>query len=241
MPREFTMRKNVEDWERVMSIGAGAALLATAVWRRANRSAGITGAGLIARGLSGRCPVNAALGRTRRRDDPRRALAGQRGLRLEETITIARPVEEVYAFWRDLRNLPRFLRHLERVTVLDDSRSHWVLRGPGGIRLEWDAEIINLIPFELIGWKSLAGADVASAGSVRFRALDDQTTEVRVLLQYDPPAGKVGASFAWLAGQAPSTLLGEDLGRMKQWLETGALDDAADENAETFSWLIVDA
>jgi len=235
------MRKNVEDWERVMSIGAGAALVATAVWKRTSRSAGITGAGLIARGVSGVCPVNAALGRTRRRDDTRRALAGPRGLRLEETVTIARPVEEVYAFWRDLRNLPRFLRHLDRVTVLDDSRSHWVLRGPGGVRLEWDAEVINLIPFELIGWKSLAGADVASAGSVRFRALDDQSTEVRVLLQYDPPAGKLGASLAWLAGQAPSMMLREDLCRLKQWLESGAPDEVADEDAAKFSWLIVDA
>jgi uncharacterized membrane protein len=235
------MRKNVEDWERVISISAGAALLATAVWKRANRSAGLTGVGLIARGVSGVCPVNAALGRTRRRDDPRRALSGSRGLRLDQTITIARPVEEVYAFWRDLRNLPRFLRHLDRINVLDDERSHWVLRGPGGIRLEWDAEIINLIPFELIGWKSLPGADVASAGSVRFRALDADSTEVHVLLQYDPPAGKLGASLAWLAGQAPSTMLHDDLYRMKELLETGTWGQTTDDDADKFSWLIVES
>ena len=235
------MRKNVEDWERILSVGAGAALVATAVSRRAHRSAGLTGVGLIARGVSGVCPVNAAIGRTRRRDDPKRALAGARGLLLDQTITIARPVEAVYAFWRDLRNLPRFLRHLDRVTVLDDERSHWVLRGPAGLRLEWDAEIINLIPFELIGWKSLPGADVASAGSVRFRALDDNSTEVRVRLQYDPPAGKLGASLAWLAGQGASTMLHDDLCRLKQWLETGASGQTTDVAAEDFSWLIVEA
>jgi uncharacterized membrane protein len=235
------MRKNVEDWERMLSIGAGAALVTAAVWKRRYRSVGLSGVGLIARGLSGLCPVNAAMGRTRRRDDPRRALAGSRGLRLDQTIAIARPVEAVYAFWRDLRNLPRFLRHLDRVTVLDDARSHWVVRGPGGLRLAWDAEIINLIPFELIAWKSLPGADVASAGSVRFRALDDNSTEVRVVLQYDPPAGKLGASLAWLAGQGPSAMLRDDLCRLKQWLETGALGQLADDDAESFNWLIVDA
>lgn len=235
------MRKNVEDWERILSVGAGAALLATAVSKRAHRSAGFTGVGLIARGVSGVCPVNAAIGRTRRRDDPKRALAGARGLLLDQTITIARPVEAVYAFWRDLRNLPRFLRHLDRVTVLDDTRSHWVVRGPAGLRLEWDAEIINLIPFELIGWKSLQGAEVASAGSVRFRALGDNSTDVHVRLQYDPPAGKLGASLAWLVGREPAAMLRDDLCRLKQWLETGASGQTTDDDAEDFSWLIVEA
>lgn len=215
----FGVHRNLNDWERVLSVAVGAALLVSGIRRRGWKS-GASGAGLIARGLTGFCPVNAAVGRKRLRDDPKRALAGSRGFRLEDAVTIARPVEDVYAYWRDLTNLPLFMPALERVDMPDRWHSHWVMRGPAGMRVEWDAEVINEEPPTLIAWQSLPGADMASAGSVNFTPTR-LGTEVRVLMQYNPPAGKMGGVVAWLAGQSPAFQLREDLRRLKQLLETG--------------------
>jgi len=212
--------QNVNDWERLLSIAAGVALVAVAVKvPRLRGATGTAGIGLIARGTSGVCPVNGAIGRHRRRDDTRAALGGSRGIHLQEEVLIRRPVDEVYAYWRALDHLPEFMQDVERVDVLDDTLSHWVLRGPGGQRLEWDAEIINEVAPRLIGWRSLPGADVATAGSVQFRAVGDSATAVSVTLQYDPPGGKVGASLAWLTGHDPDVRLRADLLRLKDHLE----------------------
>jgi uncharacterized membrane protein len=214
------MRKNVNDWERILSVAAGAGLVAFALAQPRRRAGlALAGAGLVGRGLGGRCPVNAAIGRTRRRDDTRRALGGPRGIHLNGRVVIRRPAEQLFAFWRNLSNLPRFMPHLKRIDVTDDTHSRWVVRGPAGTSVAWDAEIINAEYPQLIGWRSLAGADVASAGSVSFHQISPAETEVDVKMQYDPPAGKAGAAFAWLAGQAPSSMLQRDLGRLKVLIE----------------------
>jgi uncharacterized membrane protein len=215
------LTKNVDDWERIASIGVGAAM-ATRAARRGKFLSAETAVGLalVARGASGFCPVNAAVGRGRRKDDTRAALGGNRGVRLEDSITIRRPAGELFSLWQDPANLPRFMTHLERVERVGPSVSHWVMRGPAGVSLAWDAETVNEIPDELIAWRSLPGADVASAGSVHFRPHGD-ATEVTVKMQYDPPGGKPGAVLAWLAGQSPASRLREDLRRMKRLLESG--------------------
>jgi uncharacterized membrane protein len=217
---------NMNDWERAASVAVGAALVALAVRQQRHRRLRVTeaatGLSLIARGVSGRCPVNASLGRTRRRDDTRAALGGSRGIHLDGSVVISRPAEELYAFWRDLRNLPKFMPHLQRVDVADDKHSHWRVRSPAGAELEWDAEIINAVRPQLIGWRSLPGADVASAGSVTFHQISPAETEVRVKMQYDPPAGKAGAALAWLTGQSPSSFLKRDLGKLKELIEQRA-------------------
>ena len=216
------MQKNVNDWERVVSVLAGAALIGLAIRRRQGRvSLATTGVGLLGRGLSGICPVNAAIGRTRRRDDTREALAGSHGIHIREAITVDRPVEDLYAYWRDLSNLATVMPHIERIDVLDDTRSHWVARGPAGAKVDWVAEIINEIEPELIAWRSLPGSQVASAGSVHFRPTPDGGTHILVTLQYDPPAGKLGASLAWLFAQSPAAQLREDLRHFKQVFENG--------------------
>lgn len=213
------MRTNVGNWERALSISAGVALIAAATRsRRLRSSLGTTGIGLLARGLTGLCPVNAALGRGRH-ESTRQSLGGSRGIRVEDHIVIARRPEEVFEFWRDLTNLPRFMPHLERVDVLDGRRSHWVARGPAGVSVEWDAEVINEIRPNLIAWQSLPGSTVASAGSVRFKPTGSGMTELDVVFQYEPPAGKLGAAVARLLGDAPETTLRQDLRRMKQLLE----------------------
>ncbi len=127
----------------------------------------------------------------------------------------------VYKFWRQLSNLPRFMSHLERVDLLDERRSHWVAAGPLGHQVEWDAEIINEVDGYLLAWQSLPGSDVISAGSVRFRDLPGDATEITVHLQYQPPAGRLGEWAAWMTGEEPSLQIQEDLRNVKQYLETG--------------------
>lgn len=142
------------------------------------------------------------------------------GLEVRESVTIARPPEEVYAFFRDFQNLPRFMSHLESVRV-DNGHSHWRARGPLGTRVEWDAEIIEDRPNELIVWRSIPNADIANQGQVQFRRLGERDTELKVVLRYDPPVGKVGDAIASLLGKAPSQQISADLRRLKQVLETG--------------------
>ncbi|HET9529514.1 MAG TPA: SRPBCC family protein [Blastocatellia bacterium] len=139
-----------------------------------------------------------------------------------KAITVNRPVEEVYRFWRDFRNLPRFMSHLESVEVIDERRSHWVAKAPAGATVEWDAEIIEDRPNELIAWRSLEGADVENSGSVRFRrAPGERGTEIRVEMEYTPPGGIIGATVAKLFGREPGQQIKGDIYRFKQVLETG--------------------
>ncbi len=146
------------------------------------------------------------------------------GVRVDQTITIHKSPEEVYQFWRNLENLPRFMRHLESVHEIDNKHSHWVAKAPGGVSVAWKAEIINDIENRLLAWRSLEGSDVDNAGSVQFRpAADNQSTDVKVSLQYNPPGGFVGALIAKIFGEEPSQQIAEDLRGMKQLLETGEM------------------
>jgi len=144
------------------------------------------------------------------------------GLAYAKAITLNRAPEEVYRFWRDFQNLPRFMNHLESVQVMDERRSHWVAKGPAGKSVEWDAEITNDRPNELIAWRSLEGSDVENYGTVRFKpAPGNRGTEVRVEVEYNPPGGALGAGVAKLFGEAPEQQIKDDLFRLKQVLETG--------------------
>jgi uncharacterized membrane protein len=213
---------NVGKTERLISGIAGAAAIAMALRQKRFRPLLLPlGGSLISRAVSGRCAVNRALGRNTAQADrvsPVASVARGQGIKVEQSIKVNRPPEEVYRFWRQLENLPRFMDHLESVTMLDENRSHWVAKGPAGSRVEWDATIHNEIENELIAWRSLPGADVDNAGSVHF-TLSGNGTEVRVVLSYDPPAGKVGAAVAKLLGEEPSQQVEEDLRRFKQVIE----------------------
>jgi uncharacterized membrane protein len=153
-----------------------------------------------------------------------REQAGQRkrrGIVVSQAITVQRAPEDVYGFWRDFENLPRFMAHLESVETVN-GRSHWRAKGPLGTHVEWDAEVVEDRPNELIAWRSVAGADVKNRGMVRFRpAPGGRGTEIVVELVYDPPAGKLGAAVAKLFGEEPAQQIAGDLRRLKQVLETG--------------------
>jgi uncharacterized membrane protein len=146
----------------------------------------------------------------------------ERGRFITQTITIDRTPAELYGFWRTLENLPRFMRYLESVRSIGDNRSHWVARGPGGVDVEWDAEITDDRPNELIGWRSLPDSDVENEGRVRFQAAPGgRGTIVRVEMRYVPPGGGIGAMIAKLFGRAPEQEIQIDLYRFKQIMETG--------------------
>jgi uncharacterized membrane protein len=137
-------------------------------------------------------------------------------------VTIRRSAEEIYRFWRNFENLPRFMYHLEEVRVINDRRSHWVAKAPAGSRVEWDAEITEDRPNERIAWRSLPDADVTNDGSVEFLpAPGDRGTEVHVEIHYDPPGGKLGALVAKLFGEEPDQQVADDLRRLKQVIEVG--------------------
>lgn len=130
--------------------------------------------------------------------------------------------DEVYTFFRDFRNLPRFMEHLQSVEELPDGRSHWVAKGPAGMNVEWDAEIVADDPGRVITWRSLENSDVDNAGAVVFEAAPGgRGTILRVNIQYNPPGGVVGATVAWLFGEEPNQQLEDDLRRLKQVLEVG--------------------
>jgi uncharacterized membrane protein len=143
---------------------------------------------------------------------------------IETSISINKTPEELYAFWREFRNLPIFMKNLESVTEIDRWNSHWVAKGLGGARVEWDAEVYNEEENKLIAWRSLEKADVVNAGSVRFeKGPAGHGTYVRVTVNYNPPAGKLGATLAQLLGTEPSQLIKEDLRRLKQIMEAGEI------------------
>jgi uncharacterized membrane protein len=143
-------------------------------------------------------------------------------IHIVKAVTINRPPQEIYSFWRNFENLPRFMEHLEEVQVIDEKRSHWKAKAPVGTSVEWDAEIVQDQPGELIAWRSLPSAQIPNEGVVRFTAAPGgQGTEVRVELRYEPPGGLLGAAVARLLGEEPDRQVAADLRRLKQVLETG--------------------
>lgn len=142
------------------------------------------------------------------------------GIRIEKSVIINRDRADLYHFWRNFRNLPQIMNHLEEVRVLSPTRSHWVAKAPVGIKVEWDAEITHDQENELIAWRSLEGATVANAGSVRFLHFAERETEVRVSLEYAPPGGRLGAFIAALFGENPEQQITEDLAQFKHRMES---------------------
>ena len=147
---------------------------------------------------------------------------GGRGIHAKASCIVNREPGEVYDFWRNFQNLPRFMRHLESVTDHGGGRSHWVAKGPAGMQVEWDATIVADVPGEVITWRSLENSDVDNAGAVRFeRAPGGRGTIVKVNIEYRPVGGVLGAAVAKLFGEEPEQQLDDDLRRFKQVLEVG--------------------
>lgn len=235
-------RENIGNLQRMLSAIAGLAVLASALSRSKGKGLGsapaiLMGGGLLYRAVRGYCPAFGAMGidmspQANRSNDTsrlgRRKVQSTRATKIQRGIEINRPPQEIYRFWRTLENLPRIMTHLDSVQVIDNRLSHWVVKTlPGAPRVEWDAEIINDVENERIGWRSLHGADVNNTGSVEFKPTGDgQRTWLTVTMQYEPPGGELGAAIAKWLGEDPNTKIAQDLQRFKEQLESGVFSAA---------------
>jgi len=229
--RNNIKNKNMSNVERIISSVAGSALLARAVTRKKVKAfrpvlMALAGAELIRCGITGKSllhnlfGINTAL----KGKPPMASVKHGEGIKHVKTLTINRPPEELFRFWRNFENLPRFMDHLKSVQITGANTSHWIAKAPAGTDVEWDAVIHNEIPNQLIAWRSVEGSEINNAGSVEFKATaGGQATEVKVEINYEPPAGKLGAAVAKIFGEEPGQQLDDDLRRFKQLMETGEI------------------
>lgn len=149
------------------------------------------------------------------------SLKSGEGIKIERLVTINRSPGEIYSFWRQLENLPRFMQHVQSVTQRGDGVSHWVVRTVLDQTLKWDAKIIEDKPGQMISWQSLEGADMENAGSVWFTpSADGHATAVKVVMKYSPPGGKLIARMAKFFGGDAGKEMEEDLSKLKSLLES---------------------
>ena len=213
-PHSSSEASNVSDTERWATLVGGGALVLLGLRQGSLRGAltALAGGGLVYRGLTAQNSIQDTLGMND-------------SIRVEKTVTISnKSPEELYRFWRNFENLPHFMKHLKHVSVVNDQRSHWISTAPMGGSVEWDAEIINEQENRLIAWASVEGADIDNSGFVRFQpAPNDRGTEVKVVIEYNPPGGAVAATFAKLFGEEPKQQIGDDLHRFKMLMEAGEI------------------
>jgi uncharacterized membrane protein len=213
-PQKPSESSSVSDTERWTTLISGGAMVLLGLRQGSLRGAltALAGGGLIYRGVTAQTGIQETLGMNQ-------------SIRVEKSVTISnKSPEELYLFWRNFANLPRFMKHLKHVSVTNDKRSHWIASAPMGGSVEWDAEIINEQENRLIAWASVEGADIDNSGFVRFQpASAGRGTEVKVVVEYNPPGGAVGDAIAKLFGEEPKQQLGDDLRRFKMLMEAGEI------------------
>lgn len=220
--QEADMICNVSNFERIASVAIGAFLVYNAVKRvfkspLKSFSRAAAGAALVQRGVSGHCPVYHKL-----------QIDGNRSesVNIRTTFTVNQPKHEVYKFWRNLENLPLFMKHLSSVKEIDSRRSHWEAKIPENnpISIKWDAEIVKDEEGSLLSWQSLPGSTIENAGKVEFRdALGNMGTELRIMITYRPPAGNIGAGIAKLLNPVFEKIVREDVNNFKSFIDAGRM------------------
>lgn len=143
-------------------------------------------------------------------------------VRVRKAISIQAPVDEVYTLWSNFENFPRFMTNVEEIRDMGQGRSHWVVKGPAGSKIEFDAEVTEKVPNKVVAWKTLPDSAVTHHGQVRFKEVQD-STQVNVNMAYTPPAGVAGHVVAKLFGKDPKSEMDADLMRMKSLLEEGKI------------------
>lgn len=213
---------NTGTGERAVSVIGGAALLYFGFQRLSIKNVlmAITGFALLRRGITGHCEVNEAIGRNTAAHEGSPVL-------VKRSITINKPREEVYAFWRKLENLPRFMKHITEVDQLDDEgkRYHWQMEAPKlGKKVDWEAEIVDEIPNERILYRTYNGSDVGQAGEITFKdGPQGEGTEMQATIKYYPPQGAMGSAIAKMINALIENVVHEDMRRFKYLLETGQM------------------
>jgi len=223
-------RINVGHQERNVSLAAGAIVSVQGLSRGtlAGLLESAVGGYLVCRGATGKCAVYDALGLDTYHRDGRGAAdpIAEEGVRVEQSMLVGKPAEELYKFWHDFENLPRIMTHLAAVRRTGDGRTHWVAQVPklAGMKVEWDAEVTADEPNRRIGWRSLPGSQVDTFGEVRFeKAPGERGTFVHVVMSYVPPAGKLGHAIAWLLNETPQQKMRDDLRNFKRIMEVGEI------------------
>jgi uncharacterized membrane protein len=202
--------------ERWASLIGGGALVLMGLRQGSLRGAltALAGGGLIYQGATKQSTIQQA----------QEAMGVNQPIKVEKTVTINKSAEELYRFWHNLENLPTFMKHLKSVKVYNEKRSHWIANAPLGNSVEWDADILEDRENEFISWASVEGADVDNSGFVRFqKALGDRGTEVKVVLEYNPPGGALASVVAKLFGEEPEQQIGDELRRFKMLMEAGEI------------------
>lgn len=217
--RPFSGEVNVGMLERGISLVAGGLVMALGARQDARSAIPLEALGgyLAYRGATGHCPLYAAL-----QFDTAETPIPSAEVVVQRSITIGVSPQQVYDFWRDVENLPRFMKHLESVALLDERRSRWVAHGPFGTVNVWEAEVVDDLPGKMLSWKTTEDSPLHHRGSIWFNeAPGGRGTEVRAVLSYRAPGGKLGAGLALFSGEEPGQQLRTDLFRLKQILETG--------------------
>lgn len=213
-PQKPNETSSVSDTERWGTLIGGGALVLLGLRQGSLRGAltALAGGGLLYRGVTAQTGIQDTIGMND-------------SIKVEKTVTISnKSPEELYRFWRNFENLPHFMKHVKHVSVVNDKRSHWIATAPMGASVEWDAEIVNEWENHLIAWSSVEGADIDNSGFVRFQpAPDGRGTEVKVVIEYNPPGGAVTATLAKLFGEEPKQQIGDDLRRFKMLMEAGEI------------------
>lgn len=208
--------KNVGRTERIISAIAGGLLLVHGLRRGKKLSEMSLGSFLLFRGATGYCPVRNSISN----------LASSNGIdhaqnvNIKTSVLIDSPREEVYSFWRKLENLPLFMKHLESVKVIDEKTSVWKARIPGGLgTIEWKSEIVNDQKNERIGWQSLPGSEIQNAGNVQFIDAGDGMTELKAVISYEAPGGKVGEKVGQLLNPVFEQMVKSDIKNFRKYLD----------------------
>jgi uncharacterized membrane protein len=233
------MSPNVGRTERIVSAAAGGALIAFGIKRGGVTGTimSVLGGAMLFRGATGHCHMYDAAGINTMRDVPmgtqrspynKRILSGQ--IHVKKGITIDRPANVVYEFWKNFENFPKFMQHVEVVTKNADNTWHWKVKAPLGTSVEWDAQVTSDVENEKIGWRSIENSDIPNSGVVEFRGTPTDSTELTVTLIYEAPAGKFCAWAAWALGEEPGLQVSYDLRRFKEIVES---EQKADEIART--------
>lgn len=215
------VENNVGSNERLVSSVTGGALIAYGIKQGGILGLALSavGGGLLLRGATGHCHLYDALDINTA--EGKNSASGK--INVNKSVTIEKSPEELYAFWRNFENLPRFMSHLESVKKIDNKRSYWKAKAPLGSTVEWEAEITQETENKKISWQSIAGSDVPNSGSVEFLPTANRGTQVKVTFSYEPPAGKIGALIAKLFGEEPNQQVADDLRRFKQLMESGTI------------------
>jgi len=225
-PATGSSRVNVGQAERIISVVSGTALAVLGIrkWNTTyGKALGVIGTVLLKRGVTGYCEVNNALNRnTANKKAP--------AIEVKSVFTVLKPINEVYEFWRNFENLPRFMKHLQEVEVLDERRSHWAARIPGGLgKISWEAVIQEEVPNRLISWCSLPGSTIDNAGHLLFeQSADNEGTVIQARISYRLPAGHVGSMAGKLVNPVVEGMIKEDLRRFKSLLETGEISSSGE-------------